>query len=411
MLESILINILFLIFPILIFVIFFDSRRHFYNQTFLVLFSTISMILCMIYPIKLEIGFIFDLRYIPFINVALYGGYKKVIPLFVVLNLYRFVIGGDGIWQSFLFSTAILLVIPFFHRRFLKANTKKRLYIAVSAALFTMILYLTTLSTFFEELTREYWTLATYSLITHVIIISLNVLMIEKVISNINNRESFLHTERLHVMSELSASVSHEIRNPLTVTNGFLQLLKESKTISADEKVFIDYSLLELERAEKIVSDFLSYGKPQSENMVNSNLKEDMEYVLNILGPYANMNQVNFDFRFSNTLTKKYDQNQIQQSMINVIKNGIESMKETGGTLLITVTEEHRAIVIQIQDHGVGMTSDEILELGKPYYSTKTEGTGLGMLMVYGTISKLKGKIEVVSEKHKGTTFIITLPV
>lgn len=411
MLETLLINILFLIFPILIFVIFFDNRRHFYNQTFLILFSTISMILCMIYPIKLEIGFIFDLRYIPFIIVALYGGYKKVIPLFIVLNMYRFFLGGDGIWQSFLFSTVILSVIPFFHRRFLKADTKKRLYMAVSAALFTMILYLTTLSTFFEELTREYWTLATYSLIAHVMIISLNVLMIEKVIANINNRESFLHTERLHVMSELSASVSHEIRNPLTVTNGFLQLLKESKTISADEKVFIDYSLLELERAEKIVSDFLSYGKPQSENMVNSNLKEDMEYVLNILGPYANMNQVNFDFLFSNTLTKKYDQNQIQQSMINVIKNGIESMKETGGTLLITVTEEQRAIVIQIQDHGVGMTSDEILELGKPYYSTKTEGTGLGMLMVYGTISKLKGKIEVVSEKHKGTTFIITLPV
>jgi two-component system sporulation sensor kinase B len=198
----------------------------------------------MIYPIKLEIGFIFDLRYIPFIIVALYGGYQKVIPLFMVLNLYRFVIGGDGIWQSFLFSTAILLVIPFFHRRFLKANTKKRLYMAVSAALFTMILYLTTLSTFFEELTREYWTLATYSLITHVIIISLNVLMIEKVISNINNRESFLHTERLHVMSELSASVSHEIRNPLTVTNGFLQLLKESKRSQLTKKclLIIPYS-------------------------------------------------------------------------------------------------------------------------------------------------------------------------
>ena len=187
MLETLLINILFLIFPILIFVIFFDNLLHFYNQTFLVLFSTISMILCMIYPIKLEIGFIFDLRYIPFIIVALYGGYKKVIPLFIVLNMYRFFLGGDGIWQSFLFSTVILSVIPFFHRRFLKADTKKRLYMAVSAALFTMILYLTTLSTFFEELTREYWTLATYSLITHVMIISLNVLMIEKVIFTRND--------------------------------------------------------------------------------------------------------------------------------------------------------------------------------------------------------------------------------
>ena len=411
MLETLLLNILFLIFPVILFVIFFENRRKTYNHAVLIFFSSVSMILCMVYPIQLEIGFIFDLRYIPFILVALYGGYKNVLPLFMILNVYRFMIGGDGVIQSLLFSITIFLIIPFLNAKFLKQNTQKRLVIGVASALFTMGFYLTTLSTFFDELTHQFWELAFYSLTTHVVVLILIMLMIEKVISNIKNRESFLHIERMHVMSELSASVSHEIRNPLTVTNGFLQLLKSSKTISLDEKVYIDYSLKELERAEKIVSDFLAYGKPQSENMVYSNLKEEVVYVKNILTPYANMSHVKIDCQFTNTLNTKYDKNQMQQCLINLFKNAIEAMKDIGGILYIDVSDEDDNMVILIKDEGIGMTKDEILQLGKPYYSTKKEGTGLGMLMVYGTISKLKGTIEVDSNKGQGTTFTITIPV
>lgn len=411
MLETLLLNILFLIFPVILFVIFFENSRKTFKDSFLVVFSSIAMILCMVYPIHLQIGFIFDLRYIPFIIVALYGGYKKVFPLFIVLNIYRFIIGGDGVIQSMLFSTAIFLVIPLLHRLFIKTNSQKRIALGVVSALFTMALYFTTLSTFFEELPREFWELTVYSIVTHVSVIILNMLMIEKVILNIKNRESFLHIERMHVMSELSASVSHEIRNPLTVTNGFLQLLKDSKTISEDEKLYVDYSLKELERAEKIVSDFLAYGKPQSENMVYSNLKEEVVYVKNILTPYAKMNLVKIDCRFNNSLNTKYDKNQMQQCLINLFKNGIEAMKDIGGTLSIDVSEQDRNILIVIKDEGTGMMQDEVLQLGKPYYSTKKEGTGLGMLMVYGMISKLNGTIEVDSMKGDGTTFTITIPV
>ena len=149
MLETLLLNILFLIFPVILFVIFFENSRKTFKDSFLVVFSSIAMILCMVYPIHLQIGFIFDLRYIPFIIVALYGGYKKVFTLFVVLNVYRFIIGGDGVIQSMLFSTAIFLVVPILHRLFIKSNSQKRIAMGVVAALFTMTLYFTTLSTFF----------------------------------------------------------------------------------------------------------------------------------------------------------------------------------------------------------------------------------------------------------------------
>jgi two-component system sporulation sensor kinase B len=224
-------------------------------------------------------------------------------------------------------------------------------------------------------------------------------------------REAFLHSERLHVLSELTASVAHEIRNPLTVTNGFLQLLNKSDSISATEKNYIEYSLQELKRAEKIVSDFLTFSKPQSENMVYSNLKEETEYAKNILLPYAHMHQVEIQLTFNNSLNKKYDKNQMQQCLINLYKNGIESMEEDGGILSIDVFQQKNCIMITIKDTGIGMTDEEASRLGKPYYSTKKKGTGLGMLMVYSTIHKLRGHIKVDSKKGKGTSFTITIPV
>ncbi|MCD8511388.1 MAG: hypothetical protein LRY73_17010 [Bacillus sp. (in: Bacteria)] len=80
----------------------------------------------MTFPIKFEFGFIFDLRYIPFIITSLYGGYGAVLPLYIVLNIYRFMIGGDGILLSLLYSTIYFSVIPFWSTKFLNSPPKKK---------------------------------------------------------------------------------------------------------------------------------------------------------------------------------------------------------------------------------------------------------------------------------------------
>ena len=102
-----------------------------------------------------------------------------------------------------------------------------------------------------------------HALTNHIVVMMIIMILIEQITRNIQARELFIHSEKLNVISELSASVAHEIRNPLTVTNGFLQLLYESKTITPMEKKQIEYRLQELERAEKIVSDFLAFAKPR----------------------------------------------------------------------------------------------------------------------------------------------------
>ncbi len=369
------------------------------------------MTLCMAFPIKLSIGFLVDLRYIPFLLAALYGGYKYSFPLYITLNVVRFFIGGAGIINSLIFSTFMFIFAPLLNKLFIKQNPKRRTLIAVVASILTAVLYLTSLVFFIPALNKEFWTLTFYTLSTLVIGTVIIMILIEKIIANMKRRESLLHAERLNVISELSASVSHEIRNPLTVTSGFLQLLNQSKTMAKEDKKYIEFSLLELKRAEQIVSDFLAFAKPQSENMIYSNLKDETEYVKNIITPYANMYHVDIQYSFTNTLFFQYDKNQIQQCLLNLYKNAVEAMREQGGILTIDVSEQKKNIVIKIKDTGIGMTKEEILRLGKPYYSTKKEGTGLGMLMVYSTINKVNGKIDVESEKGKGTTFLLTIPV
>ncbi len=411
LLQTFLINILFITLPVLLFVVFLDNKKRKEYIYFFILSSSISMILCMIYPIRLELGFTVDLRYIPFFTLALYGGYKKLFPLYIILNIVRFFVGGEGIVQSFIYSTVAFAIVPLMYKRFINYSPKKRIFTGILMVLINDLIYLISLTTFFDKLTTEYWTVAAYIIVTYVIVMLFNLSMVEKILSNIKQRDNFLRAERLHVMSELSASVSHEIRNPLTVTNGFLQLLSISKDITPNDKVYIDYSLKELNRAENILNDFLAFAKPQSVHMVQSTLEEELVYVKNVMMPYAKFHEVEILLLFQNTVKIKFDQNQMKQCIINLLKNGVESMKGKGGLLLVRAEQQGKNLIITIEDEGIGMTSEEISQLGKPYYSNKKEGTGLGMLMVYGTISTLKGNVEVKSQKGKGTIFTITIPV
>lgn len=410
MLEILLLNFLFLLIPFLIYITFFDTKTPRNFGLVLTFLAIITMILCMSYPIHLKSGFIFDLRYIPVIIIGLYLGYQNIVILYVALNIYRFFIGGDGFVQSFLFSTFISIVMSLCHRKFISLNGRYRIYFAVFASFLTMVFYIFTLS-FQVILNREFWMLTLNSVTTYVVMTMIIMSLIERVLSNIKARDLIIQSERFQVISELSASVAHEIRNPLTTTHGFLQLLSQSQDMQIKEKDYVKYSLQELQRAEKIVSDFLAFSKPQDEDMVDSDFKEEMEYAKNILMPYANMHNVLIQVNFHNSLHKRVNKSLIKQCFINLYKNGIEAMKDEGGILSIDVSEQKKNIIIKIQDSGIGMTNEEIISLGKPYYSTKKHGTGLGMVMVYNAIHKVGGNIKVESQKGKGTTFTLIIPV
>ncbi|MDV2685985.1 LytS/YhcK type 5TM receptor domain-containing protein [Alkalihalophilus lindianensis] len=158
MFETLLANILFLLFGMFIYLLLIEYKKtKMGNQALLVIVAAIILMLCMTFPIPIGNGFIFDLRYIPFIIASLYSGFFVAIPLYLVLNIYRFIIGGPGFMPSLLLSSLALVTIPFLHTSFLALKSIKKVIFATVLAFLHVFFYLSSLSFFFSSLTREFY--------------------------------------------------------------------------------------------------------------------------------------------------------------------------------------------------------------------------------------------------------------
>jgi signal transduction histidine kinase len=215
--------------------------------------------------------------------------------------------------------------------------------------------------------------------------------------------------EKLKTVSEIAASISHEVRNPLTVIKGFLQLLKEPYHTEEEKNRYLKISLEELERAEVIITDYLTFAKPSLENIEVLELAKELDYILKVVNPFANMHNVHIEVNKEENISIAAEAEKLHQCLINLLKNGIESMPE-GGKITIDLKEFNSNALISIRDTGVGMNEEQIDRLGTPFYTTKDKGTGLGTMVVYSIVKAMHGKIKVESEIKKGTCFTITIP-
>ncbi|WNF39078.1 HAMP domain-containing sensor histidine kinase [Bacillaceae bacterium IKA-2] len=216
--------------------------------------------------------------------------------------------------------------------------------------------------------------------------------------------------EKLRVISELAASVSHEVRNPLTVTKGFLQLLRDDDISEKKQKEYLDLSLLELDRAQEIINNYLIYAKPSPQNNKEKlAILEEINYLIKVMTPYALMRGVEIIADAKEEGFIVGDRQKFRQSIINIIKNGIEAMP-VGGILVLRAENTSKKIVVSITDYGVGMSSQKIAQLGLPIFSKKIQGTGLGTMVAFSIIKSMDATIDVESEIDRGTTFFITYP-
>ncbi|MDF2959544.1 MAG: hypothetical protein K0S39_1279 [Paenibacillus sp.] len=222
-------------------------------------------------------------------------------------------------------------------------------------------------------------------------------------------REQLRKSEKINVMSELAASVAHEVRNPLTVVRGFLQLMKSRNgSVPPD---YIETALDELQRAEAIISDYLDIAKPKLSKLEPIPLVELTDTIVTLMGPFANLKGNVLEFQ-SNALGEAWmlgDPAKLKQVMINLLKNAIEASTQNGSISLRIKTESNRAKII-IKDSGCGMTKEQIERLGSPYFSTKEKGTGLGLMVAFRLIEAMEGKIEYKSEPGQGTEVMLTFP-
>ena len=215
----------------------------------------------------------------------------------------------------------------------------------------------------------------------------------------------------MNAIGQLAASVAHEIRNPMTVVKGFLQIFLSKEQMSDEERMYIRLMIDEMNRAETIINDYLSMAKPDLEQTERINGKELAEKAMDLMNSYAMMaKNITMMAPRIEEIEIKGNKSELQQVLINMLKNGIEAMKD-GGQLSLSLYQEGQFGVFKVSDTGIGMTQDELKRLGTAFYSLKEKGTGMGLTVCYQIVERMKGKIEVESEKGVGTTFRIYVPI
>ncbi|WP_246942922.1 PAS domain S-box protein [Bacillus pinisoli] len=223
-----------------------------------------------------------------------------------------------------------------------------------------------------------------------------------------HSEEVLVRSEKLSVVGQLSASIAHEIRNPLTSLKGFMQLLKSSLV---EVPSYYDIMTDEISRIESITSELLMHAKPQAHSFKEEDVLEITDQVVVLLTSEALMSNVEIITNYDSIPPINCISNQIKQVLINVIKNAIEAMPK-GGQLQIAVKKmSEEEICIRIADQGCGIPQEFLEEIGMPFYTTKEKGTGLGMMTTYKIVETHGGKINISSEENKGTTVEVYLPV
>ncbi|KRF59851.1 hypothetical protein ASG97_00240 [Bacillus sp. Soil745] len=216
--------------------------------------------------------------------------------------------------------------------------------------------------------------------------------------------------KQLNSVGQLAATIAHEIRNPITVVKGFAQLLDQEKELNETEKFYVQTMLTELEYTQVIINDYLSLAKPQTDNVQVIPLNDEIQKISDLLTSFANNRNIGFLLDFRDDLHINMNPIELKQILVNIMKNGIESMNKPG--FIKVETEQERTMAkIRITDTGIGLSKEQLEILGTPFYSLKDRGTGIGLTVCYSIVQKYKGKIVVQSEVNKGTSFTIYLPL
>lgn len=221
--------------------------------------------------------------------------------------------------------------------------------------------------------------------------------------------EELRHNERLALIGQMAAAIGHEIRNPLSSLKGFIQLQKESYPDTNDHyHIMID----EIDRINLIVNDLLYLGKPQKIKFEKANIKEIIEYTLSITNQQAEKQGIKIEVSMDDPLLYfDCDDKKLTQVFINLIKNAIEAMG-SGGTIKVAVNVHNQEILhVSIVDEGHGMDKGIINTIGEPFFTTKKDGTGLGLMVSNQIIKDHNGQLKFESNPGKGTKATVLIPI
>ncbi|WP_407312582.1 two-component system sensor histidine kinase NtrB [Desulfosporosinus sp. SB140] len=221
-------------------------------------------------------------------------------------------------------------------------------------------------------------------------------------------QREFNRLERLNLIGQLAAGISHEIRNPLTTVKGFLQIFASKPTFE-QEKGNLDLMISEIDRANDIITGFLSLAKVNSDNTRLQNLNEIIHKVFPMLQADAFHNNKEVAIELNEIPNILINENEIRQLILNLVRNGLEVTPENGQVVIGTLLTENN-VVLTVQDQGPGIPPEIQEKIGTPFFTTKETGTGLGLAISIGIAQRHQAIFNFKTGKD-GTIFSVVFPV
>lgn len=371
------------------------------------IYFSLAVLLCLLFSKEISNQIRVDLREIPLILGGLYFGIGTPIACMIIV-IRAFMGINHGFWITLGVYILLSIIVEKLHVSFFKKSIQWRLKVSILLSILIPVLFMICYILLGEPIQRiDAW-------IVMILVPTIGTAIIaytfESIYRNLIIRDKVVKAQKLEAVSHMGAAFSHEIRNPITVVKGFLQLIGEDQQLQNKTKEYVHISIMELNRAERVIKDYLTFAKPSLEVIEEMDIHREINHVLMVLEPLCNMNTIDIERIYGPIGMIQGDKHKIHQCFINIFKNSIEAMP-TGGKLTIQTEINKTYIHIKITDTGMGMTENEISRLGEPFYTTKeAKGTGLGLMVSYSIIRAMNGMVRASSQKGKGTTFTISFP-
>ena len=223
--------------------------------------------------------------------------------------------------------------------------------------------------------------------------------------------EQLIRADRLAAMGELTAGVAHEVRNPLGVIRASVQLLEDAECDSGRIEEAAGVIKQEIDRLDKVIKALLDFGRPSKPTFVMTNAEEVLRDVVLFTNRFAKQADVQIVERYAPALPAVLsDPDQLKQVFLNLVTNAVQAMEESGGTITLETATNGEYVEITVADTGPGIPAHNISKVFDPFFSTRSEGTGLGLTIVHRIVDEHEGHIEVGSGPD-GTTFRVSLPI
>jgi signal transduction histidine kinase len=235
-------------------------------------------------------------------------------------------------------------------------------------------------------------------------------------------RESRTEIERLHrtqmsraehmaTLGEMATGLAHEIRNPLAGIAGVIEIIGRDLPSTSPARAVVKDVRQEIARINRIVTDLLQTARPHPPKVRKSDLNTTVEHAVMLGRQQALAKSTEIALRKDPSLPEvEHDSDQIHQVLLNLLLNALQAI-DTNGKIAVTVERQGGTAVIEVADNGRGIPASHLPNIFRPFYTTKGDGTGLGLSLARRIVEDHQGRIDVTSTVGKGTTFAVVLPL